>query len=160
MRFVVATASDRYADACRSILGNLPEVEVRMGSGPETGWDCDAAILNSPLAHERYGSSPEIGKVQILVNRRDDGVPGIILTVPPTGMDSAATDPGVAALEEWVLRSMELCVSEFAKAFPERTEKAAILVHLEGAGFDNIDIDAPLRGLQRYFGHSQHLLRR
>ncbi|WP_250399314.1 hypothetical protein [Streptomyces cellostaticus] len=157
MKFIIATPSGRYADACRSVLGDLPGVEVRMGSGPETGWDCDAAILNSPLAHERYGSSPENGKVQILVNRRDDGVPGIILTVPPTGMDSAVTDPGGAALEEWVLRSMEVCVSEFATAFPELTEKAAILVHLEGAGFDNVEIDAPLRGLRRFFDHSQQL---
>ncbi|MYV51996.1 hypothetical protein [Streptomyces sp. SID3212] len=150
MRYVVASSSDSVVRECRNMLGSHPDIEIRMGSVPETGSDCDAVILNSPLAHERYGGSPLIGRVQILANRRDDGAPEAILVAAPISASSAVANPSDVEIENRVAEVLETCVSAFAARFSDADSKPRILVHLEGAGIDRPDIKVPLRGVLRF----------
>ncbi|WP_162793985.1 hypothetical protein [Streptomyces paludis] len=152
MKFVMATSSDRFIQECRRMLGHIPGIEFRTGSIAETGWDCDAAILNSPLAHERYGGSPRIGSVQVLVNHRDDGAPGIILATAPIDFDSATASPLAEEIGMHVQKSLGACTSAFAREF---SEEASILIHLEGAGIDRPDIKAPLAGVLKFLEEYQ-----
>jgi hypothetical protein len=154
MEYVIASSSEGVVKVCREMLGFVPGVNFRVGSIPETGFDCDAAILNSPLAHERYGGSPQIGHVQVLSNQRDDGAPETILAAAPISADRAVVEPSEAAIESHVQGVLESCISAFLARFPDRGEGARILVHLEGAGIDRRDIKTPLRGVLRFLEDS------
>ncbi|HWO64938.1 MAG TPA: hypothetical protein VNO31_33380, partial [Umezawaea sp.] len=90
MKYVIAASIERIVQACREALAGIPDVEFRVGSVPETGVGCDAAILSFPLAHERYGGSPRMGVAQVLMNTRGDGAPGIILATPPSPVSTSA----------------------------------------------------------------------
>ncbi|BCJ29822.1 hypothetical protein Asera_39300 [Actinocatenispora sera] len=154
MEYVIASSSESVVQMCREMLGFLAGVSFRMGSIPETGFDCDAAILNSPLGHERYGGTPQIGHVQTLINRRDDGAPAVILAAAPIRADVAAAEPSDAEIESHVQGVIESCISAFRSKFPNRGEEARILLHLEGAGIDRRDIKVPLRGVLRFLEDS------
>jgi hypothetical protein len=150
VRYVVAASTERIVDACREALRGLPGVEFRVGSVPEAGADCDAAILSFPLAHERYGGTPRIGIAQVLVNRRDDGAPGAILATPPSPAPTSASTCSDFEVEEHVVHVLDSCLAEFLTSFPGREENSTILIHLEAAGIDRRDLGAPLKGIQRF----------
>jgi hypothetical protein len=148
MRYVVAASTERIVQACREALRGLPGVEFRLGSVPEAGVGCDAAILSFPLAHERYGGTPRVGLAQVLVNTRGDGAPGVILATPPRpNLADASSDLEV---EEHVVYVLGSCVAEFLNSFPECEEVSSILIHLEAAGIDRRDLSAPLKGVYRF----------
>ncbi|MDO0933777.1 hypothetical protein QQY66_19570 [Streptomyces sp. DG2A-72] len=155
MKYVLAASSDRLVRECRNILGRVPGIEFRVGSVPGTGWDCDAAVLNSPLAYERYGGSPQIGNVQVLINDRGDGAPGAILATAPISAESTVADPSDEEIEGYVFDTLDSCVLAFVRRFPNRAEEGRILVHLEGAGIDRRNIGVPLKGVLRFFEVSQ-----
>ncbi|HEX6347016.1 hypothetical protein [Umezawaea sp.] len=150
MEYVVAASLERIVQACREALGDIPDVEFRVGSVPETGAGCDVAILSFPLAHERYGGVPRMGVAQVLVNTRGDGAPGIILATPPTPVPVSATGVGDAEIEEYVIRALDSCLGELENHFPEFEGISKILVHLEAAGLDRKDLGAPLRGVRSF----------
>ncbi|MEJ8644388.1 hypothetical protein WKI68_29870 [Streptomyces sp. MS1.HAVA.3] len=146
MEYVIAGSSEADVARFREILRDVPGVEFRVGSVPETGADCDAVILNPALAHERYGGTPRIGEVQVLINRNEDGAPEIILAAAPVTGAMAAPDD--AQTEEFVYRLLDSCVTAFWEHFPDRTH-TRLLVHLEGAAIDRPDAAVPARGVLR-----------
>ncbi|MEU5656636.1 hypothetical protein ABZ802_13575 [Streptomyces sp. NPDC047737] len=150
MRFVVAASSDAMVQECRRALGHVPGTAFRTGSVPETGAGCDAAVLNSPLAHERYGGVPRIGSVQVLLNQRGDGAPEVILATAPMAAGAAVPDPGDDQIASHVSQTLDACVAAFVEAFPDRAGEACVLLHLEGAGIDREDIAVTLKGLLRF----------
>ncbi|MEU1180447.1 hypothetical protein ABZ464_22845 [Streptomyces sp. NPDC005820] len=152
--YVIASGTEDVAAACRAALGGIPGVDIRTGSVPETGGDCDAAILNGPLAHERYGGVPRKGEVQVLANRLKDGAPPVILAAAPRALDAAVTDPDDAEIEDYVQDVLASCVSAFAAEFPDRDE-VRVLVHLEGAALDRPAIEVPLRSIRRFLTESR-----
>ncbi|MEU1186019.1 hypothetical protein [Streptomyces sp. NPDC005859] len=152
--YVIASGTERAVAACRAALGGISEVDIRVGSVPETGWDCDAAILNGPLAHERYGGAPRRGEVQILANRLKDGAPPVIVAAAPRAMDRAVTEPTDVEIEDYVQDVLTSCVSAIVAAFPDRGE-VRVLVHLEGAALDRPAIEVPLRGIRRFLTESR-----
>ncbi|MFJ3788915.1 hypothetical protein [Kitasatospora sp. NPDC090091] len=153
MRYVLAASAERTTDACRRALQGRSGVEFRVGSVPETGSDCDAAIFSFPLAHERYGGIPRPGAAQLLENQRDDGVPGLILATPPAPpRTSAGTGEEV---EEHSFHVLSACATEFLREFPELGDDAMILIHMEAAGIDHRNIDASLRGVLRFLSQDR-----
>ncbi|MCF2528510.1 hypothetical protein [Yinghuangia soli] len=148
MKYVVAAAKAPTVDACRHALGERPDVEFRVGSAPETGADCDAAIVSWPPAHDRYGGFPKAGAAQVLVNERGDGAPGFILATPPP--QASSYGPADSDVEDQALRILDACVAEFLREFPESREDAKILIHLEGAALDHPDLGPPLKGIREF----------
>lgn len=157
MRYVVAASTERIREACREALCGLPGVEFRVGSVPETGADCDVAILSFSLAHERYGGTPQIGVAQALVNTRGDGAPSIIMATPPAPPQTSATSGRDSEIERHVFHVLDSCVAEFLNTFPERGGSSKILVHLEAAGIDRKDIAAPLKGVLKFLSQARPL---
>lgn len=155
MRYVVAASTERMVQECREALRGLPGVEFRVGSVPETGVDCDAAILSFPLAHERYGGTPRIGIAQVLVNTRGDGAPGVILATPPGPALLSASTGGDSEVEEHVVHVLSSCTAEYLNSSPGQDgEASVILIHLEAAGIDRPDLTAPLRGIHRFLSQA------
>jgi hypothetical protein len=155
MKYVIASSTERILSVFRNALSDRPEVECRVGSVAEAGPDCDAAILSFPLAHERYGGSPQLGVTQILENRRDDGAPRIILAtppLPPRTPDNSGTD---SDFEMYVLHVLNSCTAEFLKNFPDCGENSKILIHLEAAGIDRKDLGVPLKATLKFFSQSR-----
>lgn len=150
MRYIVAASSERIVEACREVLGELPGVGFRVGSVPEAGADCDAAILSFPLAHERYGGTPQIGVAQVLENTRGDGAPGVILATPPGPALTSENTGSDSEIERHVVHVLSACVAEFLKCFPGCEANSTILIHLEAAGIDRRDLGAPLKGIYRF----------
>lgn len=150
MRYVIAASTERIINACRAALSGRPEIECRIGSVREVGTDCDAAVLSFPLAHERYGGSPRLGVAQIIENTRNDGAPKIILATPPAPPRSSTDSVSDSEVEKHVFHILDSCVGEFLNAFPECGEHAKILVHLEAAGLDRRELDAPLKAILKF----------
>lgn len=158
MRYVVAASTVRIVDACREALRGLSGVEFRVGSVPEAGADCDAAILSFPLAHERYGGTPRIGVAQVLVNTRGDGAPSIIMATPPAPPQTLASSDKDSEIERHVFHVLDSCVAEFLNAFPGCDESSKILVHLEAAGIDRRDLTAPLKGILKFLSQTRPVI--
>lgn len=158
MRYVVAASTARIVEACREALHGLSGVEFRVGSVPEAGVDCDAAILSFPLAHERYGGTPRIGVAQALVNTRGDGAPSIIMATPPAPPQTLASSGKDSEIERHVFHVLDSCVAEFLNAFPGREESSKILVHLEAAGIDRRDLAAPLKGILKFLSQTRPVI--
>lgn len=149
VKYVIAASSERIVQACRDSLGGTPTVEFRVGSVPECGADCDAAILNFPLAHERYGGVPQLGMAQVLKNERGDGAPKIILSTPPMSLESQKVIVTDSDIEEQVFQILNSCVDALLKVFPHQDEGVRILLHLEAAGIDRKNLDIPIRAISR-----------
>jgi hypothetical protein len=149
MRYVIASASERRVEFCEEFLGTRDGIEFRSGSGPETGWDCSAAVLNFALAHDRYGGTPAIGAAQALLNRRDDGLPGWILATPPLALSAASHPPSDSAVEKHVLDSLRACLAAYLQTHDDHPEPK-ILIHLEAAGFDRPDLTPTLRAVAAF----------
>ncbi|MEE1781776.1 hypothetical protein PUR71_02340 [Streptomyces sp. SP17BM10] len=149
MRFVIAASTDRFVDSCRDFLGNRPGLDFRRGSVAETGWDCDAAILSFALAHDRYGGTPQLGVAQVLANERADGAPGVILATPPIPLAAASRNPSDTDVEKHVLDALDSCLAAYTKEIGS-LQDAKILIHLEAAGIDRVDLGAPLRGIAEF----------
>jgi len=141
-------------ETCRQVLQGLVNVEFRVGSVPETGKDCDAAILGWPLAHERYGGVPRIGVAQILANTRDDGAPGIILATPPGPSPAGGVTVVGLEAEEHMVYVLSACLEAFLNRYPERKNESSVLIHLEAAAIDQRDLSAPIRGIRRVLSRS------
>ncbi len=149
MRYVLAASTERIVETCSEALQDLVNIEFRVGSVPETGKGCDAAILSSPLAHERYGGIPRIGVAQLLVNTRGDGAPGIILATPPIPLQTVGVAAADFEVEEHVVYVLSACLEVFLNRFPERKSESSVLVHLEAAAIDREDLEAPIRGIRK-----------
>ncbi|MFJ5079575.1 MULTISPECIES: hypothetical protein [Streptomyces] len=150
MKYVIASATKGTVDVCRAALASYDCLEFRVGIVPDTGAGCDAAVVWWPLAHEQYGGIPEAGLAQVLLNTTDGDVPEIILATPPgPGRTSGvgATDPEV---EDHMFTTLDACIREYLKTFPECRESAVILIHLDAAGLDRGDMKARVRGLERF----------
>ena len=150
MRYVIAASTEPMVQACREALRGLPGVEFRLGSVPEAGADCVAAIVSFPLAHERYGGAPRIGVAQVVANTRGDGVPGVILATPPRPAPVSAGISEDFEIEEHVVYVLESCEAAFLGSFPQCDERSSVLIHLEAAGIDRRDLSAPLKGVYRF----------
>lgn len=149
MRCVIASSSSRNVDECRDFLGIRSGLAFRCGSVSSTGWDCDVAILNWPLAHDRYGGEPEVGKADILNNWRADGAPKVIVATPPVPMKDASKYPTDAKIERYVYRVLDDCMAAYENQYG-RGNDSAFLVHLEAAGIDRVDLAPPLRGIATF----------
>ncbi|MET7282668.1 hypothetical protein ABZS29_30850 [Kribbella sp. NPDC005582] len=154
MRYVIAASTERMVETCRQGLRDLSNVEFRVGSVPETGKDCDAAILSSPLAHERYGGIPRMGVAQVLANTRGDGAPGIILATPLSPVSAVGVTAGRLEVEEHVVYVLSACLEAFLNQYSECNNESSVLIHLEAAAIDQRDLSAPIRGIRRVLSRS------
>jgi hypothetical protein len=155
MKYVIAASTERLVKLCREALEGILDVEFRVGSVPEAGADCDAAILSFPLAHERYGGVPRMGVAQVLVNDREDGAPGIILATPPGPAKTSPAGVNASEVEEYVVKVLGSCREAFLSAFPGEDD-SQILIHLEAAGIDRSDMGPILDGLLRFLSRRGH----
>jgi hypothetical protein len=153
MRYVIASGSERSINSCREFLGSRDELEFRLGSVRETGWDCDAAVLMSPLAHERYGGVPQVGVAQVLTNRRADGAPEVILATPPRPMAAASHCPSDSEIERRVFGVLNSCMTAYVNC-PGCSTDSKVLIHLEAAGMDRRNLDPPLRGIADFLAEA------
>ncbi|MEW2399878.1 hypothetical protein [Streptomyces sp. NPDC046862] len=150
MKYVIASTSKAAVDGCRAELAGITGVDFRVGSLPDTWSGCDAAVVWWPLAHEQYGGTLESGVAQVLSNSQDDDAPEVILATPsgPGGTSGVgSTEPEI---EEYTFSSLDACVQEYVRHFPECRAKAVILIHLEASGINRRDMKAPLRGMERF----------
>ncbi|MDI6100712.1 hypothetical protein QLQ12_19055 [Actinoplanes sp. NEAU-A12] len=146
MRYVIAASRQATVDSCRAVLGAREQLEFRLGSVPEAGEDCDAAILNFVLAHERYGGSPIVGLAQALINNRGDGAPRLILATPPMSIKTASDAATDADIESAYLNMLKSCMAVYVDVCGDPPE-AKILIHVEGAGIDRPNLNLALRAL-------------
>lgn len=151
MMYVVATSVQRHLDSCREFLGFRDGLEFRLGSVVKTGFDCDAAILSSALAHDRYGGSPVLGLAQVLVNRRADGAPRLILTTPPMPLAAVSGAPTDVQVETFVVRALKSSIDAYVDAGNSPLD-SKVLVHLEAAGIDRPDLTPTLRAIAELLG--------
>jgi len=154
MKYVIASASDRVVAACRDFLGDGDGLTFRSGSVPEAGWDCDIAVLSFPLAHERYGGKPQVGRAQVLANERSDGAPKIILATPPLALTAASSPASDSDIERHVFGVLNSCVAAYVNAYG-RGEDVKILIHLEAAALDRPDLLPPLRGIADFLARER-----
>jgi hypothetical protein len=149
MRYVIAASTERAVASCQALLGDRGEVEYRVGSVAQAGWDCDAAIVSFPLAHDRYGGVPQVGHAQVLENNRDDGAPRIVLATPPISPSSTSSMPTDEQIGSHVAYVIGACVEVYAESRrPDRTAK--ILIHLEAAGVDRKDLNPVAQGIGKF----------
>jgi hypothetical protein len=149
MRYVIAASTERAVAACQASLEAHGELEYRVGSVAQAGWDCDAAIVSFPLAHDRYGGTPEVGRAQILENNRQDGAPRIVLATPPISPSSASPAPTDEQIESHVAYVIGACVAVYAES-RSADPSAKILIHLEAAGIDRKDLKPVAQGIERF----------
>lgn len=140
VEIVLGSASGRLVDECARLVGGTG-VEVRKGSVIECGWDCDAALVNAPLAHERYGGVPEIGRAQVLLNDTGDGAPGWVITTVPLALREAADVRDDQDRERFVRGVMDSGLRAMFDVMGEKREpRFRVLVHLEAAAFDRLPL--------------------
>ena len=151
MRYVIASAVETTLNACRDFVGAGEGLEFRTGSVSRSGWDCQAAVVNFALAHDRYGGMPVIGSAQVLVNGRGDGAPEIILATPPLPLAAASNSPTDADVESRVLGILRSCITAYVDRFGESAE-TKVLIHLEAAGIDRPDLTPTLRAIADFLG--------
>lgn len=153
MRYVFAAARERMVEECRDSLNAYEGLEFRAGSVADTGWDCKAAIVSFPLAHDRYGGTPQIGHPQVLTNTRGDGAPGIILATPPLLLSSASPAPSDADIAKSVHDIMDSCITAYIAAYTP-AQDSKVLVHLEAAGIDRPDLTPVLIAIASFLSKS------
>lgn len=149
MKYVIASGLARNFETCREFLGHIKGLEIRFGSAPETGWDCDAEIVWFPIAHDRYGGFPKTGVAQVLDNSRFDGAPGIVLATPPLMRGSASNADQDAENERQVLEILRSCVAAFVDEFG-RDDESKILIHFEGSGIARPNLEPTLKALEKF----------
>lgn len=140
IRIIIGTASVELARQCTEVAGQAVGLEVRLGSVVECGWDCDAVLINAPLAHERYGGIPAVGKLQVLANRREDGAPPWIITTIPLAVSGPEDQP---EYDTYLSRVLDQALVQLRDILCEESRVVQLLVHLEAAAFDR----KPLRPL-------------
>lgn len=150
VRYVIASTSKVSVDGCRAALAGIAGVEFRVGSVPDTWPGCDAAVVWWPLAHEQYGGIPEPGVAQVLFNSLEGDAPEVILATPSGPGRTSGVGPTDPEIEEYTFSSLDSCIREYLRLFPERHDTAKILIHLEAAGINRRDMRAPLRGIERF----------
>ncbi|RFU36500.1 hypothetical protein DZF91_37875 [Actinomadura logoneensis] len=96
---------------------------------------------------------PEVAGV--LLNNREDEPTDVILATPPGPGLTTGLDPAEADSESYTYWVLSECVSAYRQQFPDASEEGWILIHMETSGLDMRDIDAPIRGLVRFFGEER-----
>lgn len=133
VRIVIGAASGALVRECAEVAGQAVGLEVRQGSVAECGWDCDAVLINAPLAHERYGGVPVVGDIQVLANRRGDGAPPWIITTIPLAMPGPEDH---LEYDEYLFRVLDQGLVQLRKVLRYERRVVRLLVHLEAAAFD------------------------
>ncbi|MFI5529785.1 hypothetical protein ACIA8O_14720 [Kitasatospora sp. NPDC051853] len=149
MEYVVAAAGTHTVEVCREALGDRAGLDFRVGSVADTGFDCDAVILSSPLAHERYGGVPIPGSAQLLVNHRGDGAPPVVIATPVVPWEEPARHLAAAEAEVRTHRILAACVDAFTAGRSVNAPGPRILIHLEGAGIDRPELSPTIGGIAR-----------
>lgn len=150
MKCVIASTSKATVDGCRATLAGIAGVEFRVGSVSDTWPGCDAAVVWWPLAHEQYGGIPESGVAQVLFNSLGGDAPEVILATPSGPGRTSGVGPTDPEIEDYTFSSLDACVQEYLRLFPECRDKAVILIHLEASGINRRDMKVPLRGIERF----------
>jgi hypothetical protein len=81
MKITIASDQEAVVAVWRQELASVPGVSF--SADPQTAFPADAVVLSGIFAFDRYGGRPRNDAAQILVNRHDDGFPGLVV-VPPS----------------------------------------------------------------------------
>ncbi|MET8774313.1 hypothetical protein ABZV58_04715 [Nocardia sp. NPDC004654] len=152
---VIAAPSEVVISPWREVLEGVPGIEFRIAKMPAAADGCDAAIVPSYLALDRYGGRPR-SDAQIRENHRVDGLPDFIVVTPSYGpvvgdVDSHALADPIYEIFVSCLRSIE----DFNRTEIDRSI-VHLLVHVVALGFEAVDdvvVATAFRRAWREFGH-------
>ncbi len=145
--YVVASFREPVLGRLEELLAGVPGVELQLGDVRSVAQRCDAELMKFYLAHDRYGGTPEIGRAQVLENRRQDGAAPLIVATPPFAPGPEVTEPAAlrARLRTVFLTSLrELNHDERVSG----NEEFRVLIHVEGLGLDEFAVDLVAAGLR------------
>ncbi|MFD5317723.1 hypothetical protein [Streptomyces sp. NPDC127098] len=103
MQIIITSRNAETLRTWRRFFENDPDVDLQVGNRAQV--PVDAVLMAGIFAHERYGGSPSHDSAEILVNRRGDGQPPLVIVPPGRRMrldehgrpqvhpDHAAIDP-------------------------------------------------------------------
>ncbi|WP_225725057.1 MULTISPECIES: hypothetical protein [unclassified Nocardia] len=147
------TIAARFADkltSWRAALADVAGVRFRVGSMPEVGFGCDAVIMPSYLAHDRYGGFYNRDHAQILENLRSDGAPDLIVCTPAYApVTGPVSDPSVLADRiRWVFSE---CLDRIASFSSEADDRRIddVLIVVGALGFGPYESTLGPKGLQQ-----------
>ncbi|MFI2476273.1 hypothetical protein [Nocardia xishanensis] len=134
---MIAAPSEMHIAPWREVLDGVPGIEFRIGRMPGAADGCDAVIVPSYLALDRYGGHPS-SDAQIVENRRVDGLPDLIVVTPAYGPVVGNVDS--RALEESIYDIFISCLNaaeDFNRIGDGRSIER-LLVHVVALGLEAV----------------------
>ncbi|QIS15364.1 hypothetical protein [Nocardia arthritidis] len=137
MKLTIAARFEHKLAPWRTALADHGGIQFRIGTMPEVGFGCDAIIMPSYLAHDRYGGFYNREHAQVLENLRSDGVPDLIVCTPAYApVTSLESDTSVLAGRiRWVFSECLDRINSFnSEADDLRIDDVLIVVGALGFG--------------------------
>ncbi|MFC5286200.1 hypothetical protein ACFPM7_03995 [Actinokineospora guangxiensis] len=136
---IASGTPSKVAEYERAAAG-YADLEVRFGSVPETGADCDAVVITVPIAHDWHGGFPVIGRAQVLLNERNDDSPPFVVTTIPFEIGNFPDVSDWSGEYEYMRSVLEAGMRELVSVLGEASLR--VLVHSDGAGFSGMSASA------------------
>ncbi|GAB2913764.1 hypothetical protein [Streptomyces mayteni] len=81
MQIIITSRNAETVQTWQRVLEGDPDVHLQVGNRAQV--PVDAVVMAGIFAHERYGGRPSYETAEILVNKRGDGQP-LLVIVPPS----------------------------------------------------------------------------